>query len=702
MPGAARSPAESGGKFWSEASESESEAEDLGCADPVPMQATHLPLPEVRVAEEEWQTVKKKPHRSKELSMRASEVVKPWRKLKSWKGPLPKARVSLRKTLGDVIMPALEQLPAGVTSSAAGRSRGQSDPKSSLIQNLNRLRNGPIGSGPGPSRVHVRHRKNSPETQQGSRHPTRSQSGNPDPRNRRPSYLQAAMAGGGVKGSVGGAGGDGGGDRRRGYGQQGFRGNRFKPSRGRGRSPSPPRRDDGRVADVGGRGGRGPSSGRGRGRGNWDGNPGTNSGRGGVEREAHVRADDRDGHLEEERPQLAGKHRGPEQAGENAKKKKKFQLQCTICLEEHHTSKCGLLLGPKPSAVCCGFGGKGEVFFQIPYDKAAPIPKKVTATALVTIVEGEVSAELVKAELVRLIPVKWDWVVRPHGNGKYLVTFPCQVELQRMVAIKRIPTDNNEGVMAFEEWSQEIKPAKKLQKVWVHVYGVPYEIRSFLPLWAVATVIGATTCVDMKYTRKAGVVRIQVAVLDVDNIPDSVDIVVDDALYEIFFNVDYVRPIGDDNNDDEEDDLDDDEGDQHGNEKKGEDHVMEEADNLGHGSDDTANPGQLNTMASGPSGTKPTEEEDRIINKAIDIAVEELLIECAKKIIAEEADFSGEGMAVFAGVEHAPPPMSEVCSDLNGDGGGGHGAGGGRAKLQPPPAVRTAPLPTDLSALLWG
>ncbi|TVU36053.1 hypothetical protein EJB05_17964, partial [Eragrostis curvula] len=122
---------------------------------------------------------------------------------------------------------------------------------------------------------------------------------------------------------------------------------------------------------------------------------------------------------------------------------------------------------------------------------------------------------------------------------------------------------------------------------------------------------------------------------------------------------------------------------------------MEEADNFGHGSDDTANPGQLNTMASGPSGTKPTEEEARIINKAIDIAVEELLIECANKIIAEEADFSGEGMAVFAGVEHAPPPMSEVCSDLNGDGGGGHGAGGGRAKLQPPPAVRTAPLPTD-------
>jgi hypothetical protein len=32
---------------------------------------------------------------------------------------------------------------------------------------------------------------------------------------------------------------------------------------------------------------------------------------------------------------------------------------------------------------------------------------------------------------------------------------PYPVELHKMV-----PTDNNEGVMAFEEWNQEIKPKK--------------------------------------------------------------------------------------------------------------------------------------------------------------------------------------------------------------------------------------------------
>lgn len=87
------------------------------------------------------------------------------------------------------------------------------------------------------------------------------------------------------------------------------------------------------------------------------------------------------------------------------------------------------------------------------------------------------SAELVKAEMTRLIPIKWEWVVHEHGKKTFLV--PSKVELQRMIGIKRVPTDKNEGVMAFEEWNQEITPKRKLHNVWVHVYGVPYEIRSF-------------------------------------------------------------------------------------------------------------------------------------------------------------------------------------------------------------------------------
>jgi hypothetical protein len=40
-----------------------------------------------------------------------------------------------------------------------------------------------------------------------------------------------------------------------------------------------------------------------------------------------------------------------------------------------------------------------------------------------------VSADLVKKELTRFIPIKWDWVVHEHGPNTVIVSFPCQVEL---------------------------------------------------------------------------------------------------------------------------------------------------------------------------------------------------------------------------------------------------------------------------------
>lgn len=40
-----------------------------------------------------------------------------------------------------------------------------------------------------------------------------------------------------------------------------------------------------------------------------------------------------------------------------------------------------------------------------------PPPEKVAATALVRIVEGDVTAESLKKELARILPVKWEWEV---------------------------------------------------------------------------------------------------------------------------------------------------------------------------------------------------------------------------------------------------------------------------------------------------
>ena len=119
-----------------------------------------------------------------------------------------------------------------------------------------------------------------------------------------------------------------------------------------------------------------------------------------------------------------GKQKG-KNLEEPAAKKKKI-LRCSICSEEHFTNQCPQLRGPKPSATFCGLAGDGLGFFHIPVDGAKPTipPDHVSATALVTILEGEVSVELLKSELARILPVKWDWEVHEHGDKAYVVPFP--------------------------------------------------------------------------------------------------------------------------------------------------------------------------------------------------------------------------------------------------------------------------------------
>lgn len=60
-----------------------------------------------------------------------------------------------------------------------------------------------------------------------------------------------------------------------------------------------------------------------------------------------------------------------------------------------------------------------------------------------------------------------------------------------MVATKLIHTKDREGIMIIEAWENKIEPRQYFHKAWAKVYGVPYEIRSFLPLWAVGTILGA-------------------------------------------------------------------------------------------------------------------------------------------------------------------------------------------------------------------
>jgi hypothetical protein len=78
---------------------------------------------------------------------------------------------------------------------------------------------------------------------------------------------------------------------------------------------------------------------------------------------------------------------------------------------------------------------------------------------------------------------------------------------------------------------------KVLPKVWVQFDGLPKELCDFLIIWAVGSILGITKDVDMVFTRKYEVCRLQVLVLDPNLIPQFVDVVIGESLYSLWFKV---------------------------------------------------------------------------------------------------------------------------------------------------------------------
>jgi hypothetical protein len=63
------------------------------------------------------------------------------------------------------------------------------------------------------------------------------------------------------------------------------------------------------------------------------------------------------------------------------------------------------------------------------------------------------------------------------------------------------------------------------------------ELRDFLVIWVVGSILGVSKEVDMLFTRQYGRCRLQVLVLDPNIIPQYVDVVIGDFLYELRFRV---------------------------------------------------------------------------------------------------------------------------------------------------------------------
>ncbi|KAE8820199.1 hypothetical protein D1007_01912 [Hordeum vulgare] len=109
---------------------------------------------------------------------------------------------------------------------------------------------------------------------------------------------------------------------------------------------------------------------------------------------------------------------------------------------------------------------------------------------------------------------QWTWEPLPHGKDAYLIGFPFVEDLQRVDGIQlNIPYFKAQA--SIYVWkTQDVEPIRVLEKVWVHVQGVPYVVRHFLGFWVVGTLIGTTLDVNLVTYRSHGIVRILVGMLD--------------------------------------------------------------------------------------------------------------------------------------------------------------------------------------------
>jgi hypothetical protein len=66
----------------------------------------------------------------------------------------------------------------------------------------------------------------------------------------------------------------------------------------------------------------------------------------------------------------------------------------------------------------------------------------------------------------------------------------------------------------------------EIDKVWVQFRRLPKELREFPIIWAISSILGVSRAVDTKFTKEHDRARMKVAVLNLDLIPDLMDVVI--------------------------------------------------------------------------------------------------------------------------------------------------------------------------------
>jgi hypothetical protein len=143
----------------------------------------------------------------------------------------------------------------------------------------------------------------------------------------------------------------------------------------------------------------------------------------------------------------------------------------------------------------------------------------------VTISGDKVPAKAIQDLMKRICPlsVQWKWEAVAHGDDAYLIGFPSAKDLQRVNGFQMgVPA--HKATASVSVWKpHDIQHKSELKPVWVHVEGVPYTVRHFHGLWAVASLLGVPLDIDLVTLRSWGIVRVFVAMVNPMALEGQVD-----------------------------------------------------------------------------------------------------------------------------------------------------------------------------------
>jgi hypothetical protein len=87
--------------------------------------------------------------------------------------------------------------------------------------------------------------------------------------------------------------------------------------------------------------------------------------------------------------------------------------------------------------------------------------------------------------------------------------------------------------LLFDEWKEE-EEGMPLPQVWIRIFRLPKKLREFSVLWVLGSMLGATQSVDMISSLKRNYGHVEVTVLNVDLLLNSIDtVVIRDRLFSL-------------------------------------------------------------------------------------------------------------------------------------------------------------------------